>query len=126
MKKETRIATRNGRSRTGLDDKESLKRIGRTIKAVRAIRGWTQGDLARKVGASQNHICNVEMGKREPGILLLLALAKVLGVSIDLLVLPGMQGPAIGKGKEDDQIGADLRNLLIGILEDTATRSKEA
>lgn len=38
--------------------------LGEAIKALRKQRGWTQGDLAKEVGISQQFLSQVEKGKR--------------------------------------------------------------
>jgi transcriptional regulator with XRE-family HTH domain len=45
--------------------------IGEAIKRTRMAREMTQSDLAGRVGASQNHISQIESGKTKPSIGLL-------------------------------------------------------
>lgn len=122
MKKKTRIATRKSKSQLGSEHKEALKRIGRTIKAIRSLRGFTQSELAELVRASQNHISNIEKGNREPGILFLLAIAKSLGVSIDLLVLSAMEKAlSVDDPADSPTSQSHLRNLIFSLLDEVAS-----
>lgn len=57
------------------------------LRAVRLNRGYTQGELAEKVGLKNAHsIANYENGRvKEPNIVTVRKMAKVLGVRIDYL-----------------------------------------
>lgn len=57
------------------------------IKELRAGRGWTQEELARKVGARRETIVFLEQGKYNPSLNLAHAVAKTLGVKIDELFI---------------------------------------
>lgn len=59
---------------------------GERLKELREKRGWTQQELATKVGASRNTINRLEIGNRTPSLALLICLAEVLGVKLDDLV----------------------------------------
>lgn len=56
-----------------------------TLKARRAARGWTQADLAIRVGVSRKTINTVENGIFVPSTVLALKLAQVLEVSVEEL-----------------------------------------
>jgi putative transcriptional regulator len=56
-----------------------------TLKARRAARGWTQADLAIRVGVSRKTINTVENGIFVPSTLLALKLAQALEVSVEEL-----------------------------------------
>jgi transcriptional regulator with XRE-family HTH domain len=53
--------------------------IGAWIKAARAARGWTQVDLAEKVGTSKANLSHWETGKHEPSFGQLLRIRDVTG-----------------------------------------------
>ena len=48
------------------------------IKNFRTTLGWTQEELASKLGVTQESVCQWELGKRTPGrpVLMLLSLLK--------------------------------------------------
>jgi len=62
-----------------------------TIRQLRCFRekmGWTQRDLAKKVGLSETTIWNYENGRREPRLQDLKKFAEVFNCTIDELVNP--------------------------------------
>ena len=64
----------------------SRKLLGTRIKVIRSLRGLTQEELGKRIGATQSLVTNYECGRREPGVRYLLRLARVLNVSVDWLV----------------------------------------
>jgi transcriptional regulator with XRE-family HTH domain len=61
--------------------------------AARQVRGWSQRELAGKVGLPQAHISAIETGKVTPRFDTLLDLVRVLG--FDLLLVPRTLVPAV-------------------------------
>lgn len=61
-------------------------RIARLIKAARLQRGWSQAELARRVGTTQSVIGRLESAtdEREPSLSLLGRLASALGYRFSL------------------------------------------
>ncbi len=55
---------------------------GATVKRLRRQRGWTQEELAKRVGVAPNTIARIETGNRRPSLTLLERLARDLGVGI--------------------------------------------
>jgi len=55
--------------------------LGTRIKALRKQRGWSQETLAERVGISTQYVSNIERGKENPTLDLLLRLAEGLRVS---------------------------------------------
>lgn len=62
------------------------KNLGLTIKNLRKQKGWTQIDLAERIGCTQGIITAYEHGFKNPSVDKIALLAKVLGVTIDELV----------------------------------------
>lgn len=60
--------------------------IAEKIKALRDARGWTQADLARKLGITRNGVNSWEQGLSMPSPACLVDLAKVFSVSTDYLL----------------------------------------
>jgi transcriptional regulator with XRE-family HTH domain len=65
----------------------------RTLKEVRAKRGWTQRDLASRLGLTQTHISGIESGKIVPRYDTLLELVRIL--DRDLLMVPRALVPVV-------------------------------
>jgi transcriptional regulator with XRE-family HTH domain len=63
-----------------------LKTFGRSVRSLRKRRGLSQEDLAEKSGISRNYVSDIERGVRNPGLLVMVALAKALRVSLRELV----------------------------------------
>ena len=61
----------------------------KTIRELREARGWTQLDLAYKLGVTPATVYNWERGKYEPAASKLRLIAKVFEVSMDNIALPG-------------------------------------
>jgi putative transcriptional regulator len=57
--------------------------IKNRLKVYRAMRDWTQEDLARRVKVTRKTINTVEKGKYVPSTRLALRLARVFGVSVE-------------------------------------------
>ncbi|PSR36836.1 MAG: hypothetical protein C7B44_06905 [Sulfobacillus thermosulfidooxidans] len=60
--------------------------FGQRLRALRKQAGYTQAELAEKVGVSQYTISNYEQESRQPPLELLVQLADVLGTSTDYLL----------------------------------------
>ena len=56
------------------------------LRVIRKYRGMTTTELAAKVGVSQGHISEIETGKKEGSLRLLVRLADTLHVDLDELV----------------------------------------
>lgn len=54
-----------------------------TIRVLRAARGWSQAELAAKVGVSRNSINSVENGRYDPSLTLAFDIADVFGLTIE-------------------------------------------
>jgi len=53
---------------------------------LRDLNGWTQEELAEKIGVSRSTIAKWEVGRGRPMISNLLALSDVFGVTVDSLL----------------------------------------
>lgn len=61
------------------------KRVGRRIRELRGF-DMTQGDFARRIGASQGFISAIERGEKEIGAEILLRISREFGKSIEWLL----------------------------------------
>lgn len=61
--------------------------LGERIKALRKEKGWSQGELAEKVGTDGRQISRYENGHITPSADVLVKLAEVFDVSIDSLLV---------------------------------------
>ena len=60
------------------------------ILQKRKEKNMTQEQLAERCHVSTKHIANIEKGSMNPSYEILLAIARVLPVSLDALITPGM------------------------------------
>ncbi len=58
------------------------KRRGMKLKRIRERRGWTQAELAGKVGVARVTVARLEIGNRRPSLQLLERLSKALKVKV--------------------------------------------
>ena len=59
-----------------------LAQLGKRIQILRQKRGWTQTDLAVNLGMKLGHISDIELGKREAGIVTLQVIARGLDTTM--------------------------------------------
>lgn len=74
-------------------DHPLLKRLGETVRSLRAARGWSRRELAQQTGISVRFLADVEQGSANPSLLRLLELATALGTDLPAL-LSGFSGHA--------------------------------
>jgi len=67
--------------------------LRRALKEAREKRGWTQRDLASRLGLTQTHISGIESGKIVPRYDTLLELVRIL--DRDLLMVPRTLVPVV-------------------------------
>ena len=65
---------------------EVVQVIAEKIKALRQARGWTQSELARRMGVTRNGINSWEQGLSMPSLSSLVELAKTFSVTTDYLL----------------------------------------
>lgn len=56
-----------------------------TIRAAREARGWTQADLAERIGVSRKTVNTVENGVFVPSTLIALKMARAFGMAVEEL-----------------------------------------
>lgn len=58
------------------------------LRVLRAERGWSQGDLADRLGVSRQTVNAIETGKYDPSLPLAFAIARVFEQSIEQIFVP--------------------------------------
>lgn len=97
--------------------------IGKRLKELREKRGWTQSQIASKLGVASNTYNNYENDSRGVSETMLVSIANLFGVSLDFLMgrvnVPDAVLTAVERGfsdaieLEDEQEFLKL-NILIG------------
>jgi putative transcriptional regulator len=66
-----------------VSSKLDMTKIKNRVKDMRSARGWTQEELAGKVGVSRQSINSIERERYVPSLELALTFAKVFGCSME-------------------------------------------
>ena len=61
--------------------------LGIRIAILRISKGWSQAELARRIGVSTSAVGMYEQGRREPSLGLLVRLAQELSATTDYLLM---------------------------------------
>lgn len=64
------------------------------VKTWREGKGWSQGELARRLGVSRQTVNAVETDKYDPSLPLALRMAKLFAVPVDQLFIDHWHGEA--------------------------------
>ena len=60
--------------------------LGQAVRKLRTERGWSQSDLALRVGMDRNYLSLIELGRNSPSVRMLMRLCVALDVrAADLL-----------------------------------------
>ncbi|MDX2056600.1 MAG: helix-turn-helix transcriptional regulator [Gemmatimonadales bacterium] len=73
------------------------------LRVLRAERGWSQGDLADRLGVSRQTINAIETGKYDPSLPLAFAIARVFDQAIERIFQPEVRQDSVAAG--DNQGG---------------------
>src|SRR5271165_1286089 len=65
--------------------------LGERVKELRKERGWSQSELAEKVGTDARQISRYENGRITPSLDVVARLAEVFNISLDYLVVEGAE-----------------------------------
>ena len=64
-----------------------MSRFGAKLRCLRKVQGWTQQELARRLGyASYTYLSEVERGRKEPSLSLVIGVADLFAVTTDQLL----------------------------------------
>jgi transcriptional regulator with XRE-family HTH domain len=61
---------------------KALQRIGNKLQAARKLKGFTQEQVAEKVGITRSYYAQVERGERNPTTTVITAIIHALGAEI--------------------------------------------
>lgn len=64
----------------------SVEGFGDKLRAMREARGWSQPQLAERMGVSGQTVCSLELGNSNPSLKTFLAVRRVFGVSVEYLL----------------------------------------
>ena len=104
----------------------SVVSFGKDVRRRRQALELTLEQLAEKAHLSPNYVGSVEMGRRDPSLSTVLALARALRVTAGEL-LGGSQtfdGPALEAARLVDSLPAELQEPLLALLRSLARRRR--
>lgn len=59
--------------------------LGKRIEYLRKQKNWSQEDLSLESNVNKNYICDLENGRRNPSLLILVRISKALKISLQML-----------------------------------------
>ena len=63
------------------DDKTSIEQTAAKLRSARQAKGFTQSEVAKKAGISENHYAQIERAEKNPTVSTFKSIIKALGVS---------------------------------------------
>jgi len=107
--------------------KEELinKKIGKTVARKRKVAGFTQEEVAERLGIGNEAFSRIERGLVSPGIFKLYELADMFECGIETFLVEGSRRPSDQSEHLTKLMGAlsaPDRQLIIGIVEKLARR----
>lgn len=89
--------------------------IAAKIQQLRKMKGWTQSDVASRIGRAQSRIAKWELSEGMPNPRDLLALANAFGVPLVYLCDDEMQDPRDAEPEQTPGLSDD-ETLILGIV----------
>jgi transcriptional regulator with XRE-family HTH domain len=91
-------------------------RVGKTVRQLRKQRGWTQEQLAERVGNNPRHVGQIERGEVNVGIDKLTRIASSLSVDLADLFPPNSPDHSVTLNRRDlNQLHHQLREAFLVI-----------
>jgi transcriptional regulator with XRE-family HTH domain len=104
-------------------------RLGKTVQRLRLARGWSQEQFAERSGITNKYISLIELGKINPTLDKLAAIAKGLSISLSELFAAGHVGAGarvyVITQSEVDQLDA-LRRIVERVKRSRSPRTRAA
>jgi putative transcriptional regulator len=63
--------------------------MNNVMRELRGERGWSQADLAQKLDVSRQTVNAIETGKYDPSLPLAFKIARLFGMPIEMIFVPG-------------------------------------
>jgi transcriptional regulator with XRE-family HTH domain len=106
--------------------------LGERLKQLRQERGWSQADLAAKIGGDPGQISRYENGRMTPSAEAVARLAEVVDVSCDYLLIDGSSRRPLHIPEDvlGDRLAAvaelddDDRHSLLNVIDALVTKSR--
>jgi putative transcriptional regulator len=69
--------------------RKSADAMNNLVRELRGERGWSQADLAQKLDVSRQTVNAIETGKYDPSLPLAFKIARLFGMPIEMIFVPG-------------------------------------
>ncbi len=96
--------------------------VAANIKALRAQKGWSLGQLATQAGVGKSTLSMLEAGKANPSIETLWAVAAALGVPFGLIIEPRPPEVRIVRNGEGVKVAAEASEIMVRLLSSSHRR----
>lgn len=97
------------------------QKIAKILKSLRTQVGYTQKELAEKIGTKQQTYAGYESGRHEPSIDILIQIANLFDVSMDFITARGIDmedGDTIERAYEDhERLKIATMNNILELLD---------
>lgn len=85
--------------------------LGLKIAKLRKSKGWTQTQLAERVGVHPSHVTRWERDKNQPSTNTLRELAEVFGVTVEIMTKPPSKRALQESLGDDEELLAQFRQI---------------
>lgn len=92
-----------------------MSSIGNVLKLIRAHRAISQGEMAERLGVTQNFLSQVEHGKKSVSTTKIDDFAQKLGISKEILLIAGCDVPSEMNGA-DKQLFLNMKKSAMQII----------
>ena len=106
--------------------------LAERLRALRTEAGWSQAELAEKIGSDGRQVSRYENGRITPRLEALVRIAETFNVSVDYLVVePAPRRPLHAPENLIDakladlaQLSDDERAIVLGVIDAVTTKAK--
>jgi len=75
-----------------MHDQGTIDRVKNQLKVLRAMRNWSQAELAQRLDVSRQAVNAIETGKYDPSLPLAFKLARLFSIPIEEIFDDGFEG----------------------------------
>jgi transcriptional regulator with XRE-family HTH domain len=105
---------------------------GDRLKTLRTERGWSQAELAEKIGSDARQVSRYENGRVAPSLDVLARIGEVLDITVDHLLYEAAErrpltrphNPLDARLADLDQLTDDERTTITNVIDALVTKAK--
>ena len=98
--------------------------MGARVRQMRELNGWTQGELAERVGVSGSFIGYIERGEKKASVDSVVALCNALEVSPSVLLQDSLSDAVMQSQLAFDAQSEDLMKGIMSVLREHTNRQE--